>query len=87
MAGMYDDAQADFIAQEISIAFTLHRSAQLAYSMGHTEHADQARDHALAAYTTVHRLVEKLKSPSTNLENEIDRLQSVLRAHYPERFL
>jgi hypothetical protein len=68
-----------------SIAFGLHQGAQLAYTAGHQELGDSARDGAITAYCAAQQVVELLAVRPESLAIELKCLASVLAAHYPEQ--
>jgi hypothetical protein len=76
----------NFVAVATSIAFGRHQGAQLAYSVGHRELGDRARDGAITAYSAAEQVVELLEVRPESLAIELQRLASALEAYYPEQF-
>jgi hypothetical protein len=75
-----EENRLQLVANEISLGFTFIESAQLAYSMGHTEHSDMANQKAQAAYSGAQRFLEgtSADSPTTTLRSELVRLRAAL---------
>ena len=79
-----EENRLQLVANEIDISFTFLESAQLSYSMGHTEHGQQAQTKAEAAYAGALRFLEGQSSQeAVSLQDRATQLRAALDSFEP----
>jgi hypothetical protein len=76
-------ALVDFLNAELGLGNTFTQSASLAYDAGHTQHYEQAKQHAIRAAESIHRFMDqvgdrKIRSEISDRLEELERRISVL---------